>query len=189
MTPPARRLRLEVEGLVKGVGSVRSCRDWPSLPGVGGLGGEQPHPVSAWSWRGRKRHRIFLERLDLGAAPQSSIAGEQWVDQLGSRQISGFRFRPPSEQASSPSVWLPARFWPAPPACGAGRSLQPPCGYASPDLRHCGPRFSILRACRFERAHSCWPPFSSCAWPARVNTPIPANRAFRPDHGLRLAPR
>ena len=181
MTPAGqRRLRLEVEGLVQGVGFRPFVHRLASSLALAGWVENTPSGVCLELEGEEAALASFLERLDLERPPHSRLdrLEQQWLPALALGQISGFQIRPPSGSASSPTALVPPDL--APCATCLAELVDPfsrRCGYAFTSCAHCGPRFSILRALPFERRHTSLASFFLCAACAGEYTD-PANRRF-----------
>jgi len=178
-----RRLRLQMEGLVQGVGFrpfVHRLATALELAGwventAAGVCLELEGPAAALE--------AFLARLPLERPPHSRLdrLQHQWLPPQAS---AGFRIlttaaqgapgRPP---AAATALQLPDLA----PCAACLAELSDPasrrCGYGFTSCAHCGPRFSIQRALPFERRHTALASFPLCAACA-ADYADPSNRRF-----------
>ena len=178
-----RRLRLQIEGLVQGVGfrpfvhrlaSALELAGWVENTAAG-VCLELEGPAAALE--------AFLARLPRERPPHSRLdrLQQQW---LPPQSTAGFRIlttggqsapgRPP---AAATALQLPDLA----PCAACLAELSDPasrrCGYAFTSCAHCGPRFSIQRALPFERRHTALASFPLCAACASEYAD-PSNRRF-----------
>ena len=178
-----RRLQLQIEGLVQGVGfrpfvhrlaSALELAGWVENTAAG-VCLELEGPPAALE--------AFLARLPRERPPHSRLdrLQQQWLPPQSS---AGFRIlttaahsapgRPP---AAATALQLPDLA----PCAACLAELSDPasrrCGYAFTSCAHCGPRFSILRALPFERRHTALASFPLCAACASEYAD-PSNRRF-----------
>jgi hydrogenase maturation protein HypF len=178
-----RRLRLQIEGLVQGVGFrpfVHRLATALELAGwventAAGVCLELEGPAAALE--------AFLARLPRERPPHSRLDRlvQQWLPPQAS---TGFRIltcvdhnTPSRPTAAATALQLPDLA----PCAACLAELSDPasrrCGYAFTSCAHCGPRFSILRALPFERRHTALATFPLCAACASEYAD-PSNRRF-----------
>lgn len=212
---PRRRLRLEVEGLVQGVGFRPFVHRLASQQQLAGWVTNTPAGVSIEVEGSAAALEAFLYALQARRPPHSRIdrLTRRWLTPLtapagapgeGQRRekeeergerLEAFRILPAALVAppSPLTALVPADLAP----CGACRAeLRDPrnrrYGYAFNSCVHCGPRYSLLRALPFERAHTTLAGFALCA-ACRRDFHDPGNRRFHaqtigcPDCGPQLS--
>jgi hydrogenase maturation protein HypF len=178
-----RRLRLQMEGVVQGVGFrpfVHRLATALELAGwventAAGVCLELEGPTAALE--------AFLARLPRERPPHSRLdrLQQQWLPLQAS---AGFRIlitaaqgAPGRHPAAATALQLPDLA----PCAACLAELSDPasrrCGYAFTSCAHCGPRFSILRALPFERRHTALASFPLCAACASEYAD-PSNRRF-----------
>jgi hydrogenase maturation protein HypF len=178
-----RRLRLQMEGLVQGVGfrpfvhrlaSALELAGWVENTAAG-VCLELEGPAAALE--------AFLARLPRERPPHSRLdrLQQQWLPPQSS---AGFRILTRAEQDSPgrpPAAATALQLPDLAPCAACLAELSDPasrrCGYAFTSCAHCGPRFSILRALPFERRHTALASFPLCAACASEYAD-PSNRRF-----------
>ncbi len=190
---PRRRLRLDIEGVVQGVGFRPFVHRLASQQQLAGWVTNTPGGVSIEVEGNAAALEAFLQALETRRPPHSRIdrLARRWLAPLAApagapreeqREELGeepdvFRILPAapasgphpdsacgSDPTSALTGLVPADLAP----CGACRAeLRDPrnrrYGYAFNSCAHCGPRYSLLRALPFERAHTTLAGFELCA--------------------------
>lgn len=183
---PRRRLRLEVEGLVQGVGFRPFVHRLASQQRLAGWVTNTPAGVSIEVEGSAAALEVFLRALQARRPPHSRIdrLSRRWLPPIATPAGApgeGQRREKEEERGEALEAFriLPAALV-APPSpltglvppdlapCGACRAeLRDPCnrryGYAFNSCAHCGPRYSVLRALPFERTHTTLAGFALCA--------------------------
>jgi len=178
-----RRLRLQIEGLVQGVGfrpfvhrlaSALELAGWVENSAAG-VCLELEGPEAALE--------AFLARLPRERPPHSRLdrLQQQWLPLQAS---AGFRILTRAQQNSPgrpPAAATALQLPDLAPCAACLEELSDPasrrCGYAFTSCAHCGPRCSILRALPFERRHTALASFPLCAACASEYAD-PGNRRF-----------
>ena len=178
-----RRLRLQIEGLVQGVGFRPFVHRLASALELAGWVENTAAGVCLELEGSTAALEAFLARLPRERPPHSRLdrLQQQWLPPQSS---AGFRIlttaahsapgRPP---AAATALQLPDL---APCAACLAELIDPAsrrCGYAFTSCAHCGPRFSIQRALPFERCHTALASFPLCAACASEYAD-PSNRRF-----------
>jgi hydrogenase maturation protein HypF len=178
-----RRLRLQIEGLVQGVGFRPFVHRLATALELAGWVENTAAGVCLELEGSTAALEAFLARLPRERPPHSRLdrLQQQWLPPQSS---AGFRIlttaahsapgRPP---AAATALQLPDLA----PCAACLAELSDPasrrCGYAFTSCAHCGPRFSILRALPFERRHTALASFPLCAACASEYAD-PSNRRF-----------
>jgi hydrogenase maturation protein HypF len=178
-----RRLRLQIEGLVQGVGFRPFVHRLASALELAGWVENTAAGVCLELEGSTAALEAFLARLPREQPPHSRLdrLQQQWLPPQSS---AGFRIlttaahsapgRPP---AAATALQLPDLA----PCAACLAELSDPasrrCGYAFTSCAHCGPRFSIQRALPFERCHTALASFPLCAACASEYAD-PSNRRF-----------
>jgi len=171
MTPPAAApCGLRSKGWCREVGFVPFVHRLASSLALAAGWIEQPHPVSAWSWRGRGKGQLASFR---GALLDSGAPSHKPLDRLERSGCQALALRPDSvasRSAAPPAARQVHRsgaadLAPAPNLPGgAVDPFQPPLWrLCFTSCAHCGPRFQILRALRSSRRHTSLASFFLCA--------------------------
>jgi hydrogenase maturation protein HypF len=178
-----RRLRLQIEGLVQGVGFRPFVHRLATALELAGWVENTAAGVCLELEGSTAALEALLARLPRERPPHSRLdrLQQQWLPPQSS---AGFRIlttaaqgapgRPP---AAATALQLPDL---APCAACLAELIDPAsrrCGYAFTSCAHCGPRFSILRALPFERRHTALASFPLCAACASEYAD-PSNRRF-----------
>ena len=178
-----RRLRLQIEGVVQGVGFRPFVHRLASALELAGWVENTAAGVCLELEGSTAALEAFLARLPREQPPHSRLdrLQQQWLPPQSS---AGFRIlttaahsapgRPP---AAATALQLPDLA----PCAACLAELSDPasrrCGYAFTSCAHCGPRFSIQRALPFERRHTALASFPLCAACASEYAD-PSNRRF-----------
>jgi hydrogenase maturation protein HypF len=189
MSPAGRRrLRLDIEGLVQGVGFRPFVHRLATALELAGWVENTPAGVCLELEGPPAALAAFLERLPREIPPHSRLdrLQPQWLTPHANGIAGGFHIRTATATAKAPatatSTSATALVLPDLAPCAACLAeLSDPasrrCGYAFTSCAHCGPRFSILRALPFERRHTTLASFPLCPACA-AEYADPSNRRF-----------
>ncbi|NQV10664.1 MAG: carbamoyltransferase HypF [Cyanobacteria bacterium] len=156
-----RRLRLEIDGLVQGVGFRPFVHRLASSLALMGWVENTPSGVCLEVEGEPAALDSFLERLQRERPPHCRLdrLEQRWLSPQANGKARGFRICPPADHPAGSAASPTALVLPdlAPCAACLAELADPSsrrCGYAFTSCAHCGPRFSLLRSLPFERRNT-----------------------------------
>lgn len=186
-----RRVRLQLEGLVQGVGFRPSIHRLASSLGLNGWVANSSLGVTIDIEGAGQAVDVFLGRLNAQLPPLARVDRMQ-TDEMPLAGYEAFRICESTSEAERTALVLPDIA-----TCGDCRSeISDPanrrCLYPFTNCTNCGPRFSILKALPYDRVNTTMNQFEMCT-ACRAEFENPADRRFHaqpnacPDCGPQLA--